>query len=68
MTIKNNNKKQQNQTTFPFDRCNHGHRYCLAFYAKYNDAQTSVREDHISYFAGSDDDALMRMNIFFDEN
>ena len=39
-----------------------------AFYAKYNDAQASVREDHISYFAGSDDDTLMRMNVFFDEN
>jgi len=39
-----------------------------AFYAKYNDAQDSVREDHISYFAGSDDAALMRMNVFFDEN
>ena len=40
----------------------------VAFYQKYNDAQASVRDDHISYFAGSDDDSLMRMNIFFDKN
>jgi len=40
----------------------------VAFYAKYDNAQASVREDHISYFAGSDDTALMRMNVFFDEN
>lgn len=40
----------------------------VAFYAKYDDVQASVREDHVSYFAGSDNDALMRMNIFFDEN
>ena len=40
----------------------------MAFYAKYNDAQVSVRDDHVSYFAGSDDASLMRMNIFFDKN
>ncbi len=39
-----------------------------AFYAKYNDTQVSVREDHISYFTGSDDSSLMRMNIFFNKN
>lgn len=41
----------------------------MAFFAKYNDdAQVSVRADHISYFAGSDDGFRMRMNVFFDEN
>ena len=40
----------------------------FAFYAKYNNTQVSVRDDHISYFAGSDDGSLMRMNIFFDKN
>ena len=39
----------------------------VAFYQKYNDAQVSVRDNHISYFAGSDHDSLMRMNIFFDK-
>ena len=40
----------------------------VAFYAKYDDAQVSVREDHISYFAGSSDAAFIRMNVFYDEN
>jgi len=40
----------------------------VAFYAKYHDANVSVRDDHVSYFAGSEDDLLVRMNMFFDEN
>ncbi len=40
----------------------------VAFYAKYKDVQSSVRDDHISYFAGNDDDSLVRMNVFFDKN
>ena len=40
----------------------------VVFYEKYDDAQASVRDDHISYFAGSDDGSLMRMNVFFDKN
>lgn len=39
-----------------------------ALYEKYDDAQASVREDHISYFAGNEDDFLVRMNVYFDEN
>lgn len=40
----------------------------VAFYAKYNDAQFSVAGDQLSYFAGSDDDFKIRMNLYFDEN
>lgn len=40
----------------------------IAFYAKYNNAQVSIRDDHISYFAGNEDGFLMRMNVFFDKN
>ena len=40
----------------------------VAFYAKYDGAQVSVREDHISYFAGNEDDFRIRMNLEFDEN
>ena len=40
----------------------------IAFYAKYDDADVSVREDHISYFAGNEDDFRVRMNLYFDEN
>ena len=40
----------------------------IAFYAKYNNAQASVRDNHISYFAGNEDGFLMRMNMFFDKN
>ena len=40
----------------------------IAFYAKYNDAQASIRDDHISYFAGNGDDFRVRMNLYFDEN
>ena len=39
-----------------------------AFYAKYDDANVSVREDHLSYFSGREDDLLVRMNLFFEEN
>jgi len=39
-----------------------------AFYAKYEDANVSVRDDHVSYFAGHEDDLLVRMNLYFDEN
>jgi hypothetical protein len=44
------------------------HPAVKAFYAKYEDANESVRKDHISYFAGSEDDLHVRMNLFFDEN
>lgn len=40
----------------------------IAFYAKYEDTQVSVREDHVSYFAGNEDDFRVRMNLEFDEN
>lgn len=40
----------------------------IAFYAKYEDAQASIRDDHVSYFAGNEDDFRVRMNLFFDEN
>ena len=40
----------------------------VAFYAKYDDANVSVRDDHMSYFAGNKDDYHVRMNMFFDEN
>ena len=39
-----------------------------AFYEKYEDVQSSVREDHISYFAGNDDNYKIRMNLHLDEN
>ena len=39
-----------------------------AFYAKYDDANVSVRDDHLSYFSGREDDLLVRMNLFFEEN
>lgn len=39
-----------------------------AFYDTYEDANVSVRDDHVSYFAGSEDDFHVRMNLFFDEN
>lgn len=39
-----------------------------AFYAKYEDANVSVREDHISYFAGNEVDFRVRMNLYLDEN
>ena len=40
----------------------------IAFYAKYDDTQVSVRDDHVSYFAGNEDDFRVRMNLEFDEN
>lgn len=39
-----------------------------AFHMQYEDAQTSVRDDHVSYFSGSEDGYLARMNLYFDEN
>jgi hypothetical protein len=38
------------------------------FYAVYDGAEKSVRDDHVSYFAGSEDGYLARMSMFFDEN
>jgi len=40
----------------------------VAFYSKYEHAKVSVRDDHVSYFAGNEDDYLVRMNLYFDEN
>ena len=39
-----------------------------AFHDTYEDVQVSVREDHVSYFSGSDEGYFVRMNLFFDEN
>ncbi len=39
----------------------------VAFYAKYDDANASVRDDHISYFAGNGGDFQVRMNRYFDD-
>jgi len=38
------------------------------FYAVYDGADMSVSEDHVSYFAGSEDGYLAKMNMFFDKN
>ena len=40
----------------------------VAFYAKYNGTQVSIRNDHLSYFAGNENDFRIRMNLEFDEN
>ena len=40
----------------------------VAFYVKYGNVQVSVRQDHISYFAGNEEGFLIRMNLFFDKN
>ena len=40
----------------------------VAFYSKYEDANVSVRDDHVSYFAGSEDGFFVRMNFYFDQN
>jgi len=40
----------------------------VAFYEKYEDANVSVRDDHVSYFAGNEDDFRIRMNLEFNEN
>ena len=41
----------------------------VAFYEKYENAQSSVREDHISYFVGNqDEDYKIRMNLELDNN
>ena len=39
-----------------------------AFNAKYDDANVSIRDDHVSYFAGNEDGVFVRMNLYFDEN
>lgn len=39
-----------------------------AFYTKYEDAKVEVRDDYLSYFAGSEDESHVRMNLFFNEN
>lgn len=39
-----------------------------AFYAKYDGASVSVKDDHVSYFAGNKTDFRIRMNLYFDEN
>ncbi len=38
------------------------------FYAKYPNTREEIRSDHISYFVGSDDGYLVRMNLYFDDN
>lgn len=38
------------------------------FYAVYDNADMSVGDDRVSYFAGSEGGYLARMNMFFDEN
>ena len=40
----------------------------VAFYEKYDDAQVSVRDDHMSYVSGSNDGLKIRMNLFFNED
>ena len=40
----------------------------VAFYTKYNDANVSVRDDHISYFAGNENGFHVRMNVYFDDS
>ena len=40
----------------------------VAFYSKYEDTNVSVRDDHVSYFAGNEDDFFVRMNFYFDQN
>ena len=39
-----------------------------AFYAKYDDVTASVRYDHLSYFAGSEEDSRIRLNLYLDGN
>ncbi|MCV0413222.1 hypothetical protein [Nitrosarchaeum sp.] len=39
----------------------------VAFYATYPDTIEEVRDDHISYVAGSDDGFKVRMKLFFDD-
>jgi len=40
----------------------------VAFYSKYDDVNISVRDDHVSYFAGNEDGYSVRMNFYFDQN
>ena len=40
----------------------------VAFYSKYEDANVSIRDDHVSYFAGNEDITFVRMNFYFNEN
>ncbi|MCV0367575.1 MAG: hypothetical protein K5798_09995 [Nitrosopumilus sp.] len=39
-----------------------------AFFDAYENPVISVRDDHVSYFAGSPDDFHVRMNLYFDES
>lgn len=39
----------------------------VGFYEKYNDANVSVRNDHVSYFAGKESGFQSRMNLHYDE-
>lgn len=39
-----------------------------AFYAKYDDADVSVKDGYLSYFAGNKTDFRIRMNLYFDDN
>ena len=40
----------------------------VAIYEMYDDVQVSVRDDHVSYFSGSDEGYFVIMNLFFDED
>ena len=40
----------------------------VVFYAKYDDANVSVRDDHVSYFAGKEKGSQPRMNLYYDTN
>ena len=39
-----------------------------AFYAKHDDAKVSVKDDHVLYFAGNEDNTFVRMKFYFDKN
>ena len=40
----------------------------VAFYSNYGDGNVSIRDDRVSYFAGSEDGFFVRMNLYFDKN
>ena len=40
----------------------------VTFYGKYDDANVSVRDDHVSYFAGDENGFQSRMNLYFDQS
>ncbi|MCV0391990.1 MAG: glycoside hydrolase [Nitrosopumilus sp.] len=40
----------------------------MAFYETYSDAEASVKNDHVSYFAGNEDDFRIRMDLEFNKN